>query len=327
MLGIESGGTKLQLGIGRGRGDLVALERLPIDPARRATGICEQIRDAFPRVLRQARLEPEEIRGVGVGFGGPVDTDRGRIERSYQIGGWEDFPIADWIRENLGVPAVVIHNDADAAGLAESRFGAGQGHSPLLYVTIGSGIGGALIVDDRIYRGFGRGAVEIGHLLVAVDDGPAHRVLELEQVASGWAIARAGQEVASSKTAGRDGGWVVLDRAGGDPGRITGLLVAEAAREADPEAVSILARARTAVAFALAQAISLIAPRRIVIGGGVSLIGEEGWFIPIRRLVDQDVFAPFRGGYDIVPAALGEQVVIHGALALARDAMTHTVLK
>jgi glucokinase len=75
------------------------------------------------------------------------------------------------------------------------------------------------------------------------------------------------------------------------------------------------------LAFALTQVITLVAPRRIVIGGGVSLIGEKHWFDPLRQLTDRDVFAPFRGQYDIVPATLGEAVVVHGALAVARDAL------
>ena len=119
---------------------------------------------------------------------------------------------------------------------------------------------------------------------------------------------------------GRDD-WVVLTKARGCPSRITAALVAEAAGDGDPDSAAILDRARRAVAFALTQAITLLAPRRIVIGGGVSLIGEKNWFDPIRRLVDRDVFEPFRGRFDIVPAALGEEVVVHGALALARDAI------
>ena len=139
-------------------------------------------------------------------------------------------------------------------------------------------------------------------------------------MASGWAIARAAQDHAR-KTLEERGDWMVLDRVAGDPSRITTALVAEAAQAGDAESASILARAHAAIAFALVQAITLVAPRRIVMGGGVSLIGEAGWFDPIRRLVEQDVFPPFRGGFDIVPAALGEEVVVHGALALARDAV------
>jgi glucokinase len=212
FLGIEIGGTKLQLGIGRGQGEIHALKRLQVDPVRQASGIREQISGAFTELLAESGIDRAAVGAVGVGFGGPVDADCGRIERSYQIGGWEDFPLADWIRGELGIPEVVVHNDADTAGLAESRFGSGKGYSPLLYMTVGSGIGGALIIDDRIYRGFGKGAGEIGHLLVPVEDeGPGRRVslLELEQVASGWAIARAGQElVDSGKLADEDSrGW------------------------------------------------------------------------------------------------------------------------
>src|SRR5690349_10511712 len=102
LLGIEIGGTKLQLGIGRGRGDNVALRRLQVDPARQASGIREQIVQALPALLDESRLDRSAIAAVGVGFGGPVDVERGRIERSYQVDGWEDFPLVDWIGEELG---------------------------------------------------------------------------------------------------------------------------------------------------------------------------------------------------------------------------------
>ena len=107
--------------------------------------------------------------------------------------------------------------------------------------------------------------------------------------------------------------------ANGDPANVTGGLVAQAAREGDEDALDIIANARNALAQALCQVIVLLCPQRIVIGGGVSLIGDELLFEPVRRFVERDVFPPFRGLTDIVPAALGEEVVVHGALALARQ--------
>jgi glucokinase len=320
VLGIEIGGTKLQLGIGKGQGDLVALERLLVVPSRGAASILEQIREAFPNLLRSASLERRQIRAAGVGFGGPVDAVQGRIERSYQVAGWDGFPLMAWIRDHLGIPQVVVQNDADTAGFAESRFGSGRGFSPLLYVTVGSGIGGALIIEDRIYRGFGKGAGEIGHLRVIDTTDPGARPFELEQVASGWGIAQAAQDHARRLIEQARNDWTVLDRASGDPSRIHATMVAQAARDGDHESSLILGRAHRALAFALVQAIALLAPHRIVIGGGVSQIGEQGWFEPIRHLVDQDVFPPFRDRFDIVPSTLGEEVVVHGALALAGDA-------
>ena len=245
---------------------------------------------------RKAGLSRDQIRAIGVGFGGPVDCDRARTQKSYQIDGWDDFPLTDWIREHLGVSSVALENDADAAGLAECRFGAGCGHSPLVYITVGSGIGGALIVDDRIYRGAGRGATEIGHLRVPYGKGPDVAWRELELVASGWAIAAAAKDVAQQKLLQKRTDWVVLARAGFDPTQITAAMVADAAAAGDGDAAAILDNARLSFAFALTQAIALLAPRRIVIGGGVSLIGENDWFEPIRRTAARDVFPPFQGG-------------------------------
>ncbi len=321
-LGIEIGGTKLQLGIGQGQGSLHALDRLSVDPSRGAAGILEQIKDAVPRLFAKAKVDRRQIQAAGIGFGGPVDVQNGRIQKSFQIKGWDEFPLAGWIGEHLGIPTVVLENDADTAGMAEARFGAGRGRSPLLYVTVGSGIGGALIVDQQIYRGSGQGATEVGHLLVPETTPNGLRLRELEQVASGWGIAAAACELARWQLQNGQGNWAVLAHAGGQPDQITTANVADAARMADPDALAILDHATTAFAFALTQAVTLLAPQRIVLGGGVSLIGEEFWFDPIRRLVDRDVFGPFRGRFDIVPAGLGEEVVVHGALALARDALT-----
>jgi glucokinase len=177
-----------------------------------------------------------------------------------------------------------------------------------------------LILHDRIYRGSGQGAVEIGHLAVPIQDRTDAGIewKELEQVASGWAIGTAARDRMDPAD---------LDQSGtGRPGQVTGAMVAEAARNGVPEAVRILHRAQAAIGFALAQAVALLAPRRIVIGGGVSLIGDS-WFDGIRKIVDRSVFPPFRGSFEIVPAALGEEVVIHGALALARDALADPMLK
>jgi glucokinase len=322
VLGIEIGGTKLQLGIGQGLGQILALERLAVEPSRGAPHIRHQIRAAFATLLTKTNLGARDIKAVGIGFGGPVDASKGCTQKSFQVDGWDDFPLAGWIRDHLQVPSVVLENDADSAGLAEARFGAGVGYSPLLYMNVGSGIGGALVVDQHIYRASGHGAIEIGHLKVPDTTVSGTRTLELEQVASGWAIASGARELGRRKIEEGRGDWLVLTRSQGDPDAITAALVAEAAREGDPDSTAILDRARAAVAFALTQAITLLAPRRIVIGGGVSLVGEDLWFDPIRRLTDRDAFGPFRGRYDIIPAALGEEVVVHGALALARDALS-----
>ena len=91
---------------------------------------------------------------MGIGFGGPVDDATRTVIKSHQIAGWDGFPLADWVSDLVGVPAV-LGNDADVAGLAEALFGAGKGLSPIFYITVGTGVGGGLIVDGEIYRGVG----------------------------------------------------------------------------------------------------------------------------------------------------------------------------
>src|SRR5947209_12450235 len=162
-LGIEIGGTKLQLGLGAGDGALAALWRGGVNPAEGAEGIRRQIVQAVPDLLSQAGIARSRLQGVGIGFGGPVDDATRTVIKSHQIEGWDNFPLADWIGELVGLPAV-LGNDADVAGLAEALFGAGKGYSPVFYITIGSGIGGGLVINGAVYRGIGRGAAEIGHL-------------------------------------------------------------------------------------------------------------------------------------------------------------------
>lgn len=283
FLGIEIGGTKLQLGIGPGDGTLVALRRYAVDVPAGGEGIRQQIVAGVADLLSTTKLDRSQLRGVGIGFGGPVDDTTRGVLKSHQVAGWEEFPLAQWAEETLGLSAV-LGNDADCAALAEATFGAGQGYSPVFYMTIGSGIGGGLVIDGEVYRGCGKGAVEVGHLRIKGD-------CTLEQLASGWA----------------------LDRASG----LSGRELAETARRGDSHSLAVLDAATDYLAEALCHVIALFCPARLIIGGGVSLMGEI-LFEPLRRKVADRVFRPFADCYQIVPAALEEQVVVHGALALAR---------
>src|ERR1019366_4835928 len=149
--------------------------------------IRKQIERAIPELLANAKRRRDEIRCAGIGFGGPVDDATRTVIKSHQIAGWDGFPLADWISDLVGLPAV-LGNDADVAGLAEALFGAGKGLSPIFYITIGSGIGGGLIINGEIYRGCGRGAAEIGHLRFLAERNQEPIDVPLEELSSGWAI-------------------------------------------------------------------------------------------------------------------------------------------
>ncbi|CAN5846578.1 ROK family protein [soil metagenome] len=321
LLGIEIGGTKLQVGLGHGNGSLLQLRRAVIDPKTGAQGVLAQVIEEADRVCWAHNVGRESIEAVGIGFGGPVDADQGIVLKSHHVAGWDGFEISEWVRRTLGVETVSVQNDADTAGLAEARFGAGKGRSPLLYVTIGSGIGGGLILDGRIYRGAGLGALEIGHLWVNPPEEGMTEGETVEQAASGWSIARRAREILESRQPGAE---TLRDLVDGDPAGVTAEVVAMAASFGDTAVRAILDHATRSLALGLANAVTLLAPERIILGGGVSLMGEEQWFAPIRNRLERLAFPPFRGRFDVVPAALGEGVVVQGALVLAREALAET---
>lgn len=333
FLGIEIGGTKLQIAAGRGEGEpFCGFWRGTIDPQAGAARIQQQIVAGVDELLRQSELARGDIAAVGIGFGGPVDSAGGTIVVSNQVPGWQGFPLVSWLRETFGWPAA-LHNDADSAALAEARFGAGRGFDPVMYVTVGSGIGGGLVIGGKIFRGQGAGAMEIGHLR------PPQAMLRIplpapsvESVASGFGIEQRARQTfgdwleAHPPVAGKDT-TVLPERfhrlfglSARGPAQVTTKTIAAAALERDQFSSDLLADATDTLGWALAQAATLINPARIVIGGGVSLIGEEHFLQPVRRAFAAAVFQPFAGLAEIVPAALGEEVVIHGALAIARDA-------
>jgi glucokinase len=313
FLGIEIGGTKLQLGIGSGDGrPLVALERLAVQPEHGAEGIRRQIATAAkPLVDRYA------VKRIGFGFGGPVDAAKGRTITSHQIEGWQDYPLADWGRETFGCPAIVA-NDSDCAGLAEARFGGGQGHRVVFYSNVGSGIGGALVIDGQLYQGGHGVASELGHLRPGPDCTRSDETAE--SLASGWGITasmrkRLGEPQAANSVDAAD----LISRCGG---RIEGLntfLIAQAAAAGNRLALEVVDRACRVYGWALAQMITLLAPNAVVLGGGVSLMGETLWLRPLRQYVRQYVFPPLADTFEIVPARLGEEMVVYGALALAAE--------
>lgn len=364
-LGIEIGGTKLQIAVGRGEGEpFRALWRSAIDAAQGAPRIHQQIIAGIDELLAQAKLGREAIAGVGIGFGGPVDTARGQVVTSHQVPGWDGFHLVKWFESNLGLPAV-LHNDADTAAYAEAHFGAGRGFDPVLYITVGSGIGGGLVSGGQIFRGSGAGAMEIGHLRpgrlgrhvsvagdsvesiasgFGIEDRARQSIAEWEAanllVESRFALSQKeeGDEDAAKRERADEVGArepqfaaagsrrfperfaTLMKLIDGDCDRITTRVIAQAAAQGDRLSRELLWDATNTLGWAIAQAITLINPGRIVIGGGVSLIGQEQFFEPVREACRAAVFKPFSGIAEIVPAALLEEVVIYGAVALARDA-------
>jgi glucokinase len=312
LLSIEIGGTKLQLVLGGESANIVARRRLLVERNSRADAIRAQIEQSLPELVRA-----HKISAVGVGFGGPVDWRTGRIARSHQIEGWSGFDLADWLGNLVGAP-VFVDNDANVAAFGEALNGAGIEFNPVFYVTLGSGVGGGLVVDGKIFHGATPGESEIGHL--RMDRGGTI----LESHCSGWAVDARIRELMEREPD------CLLARLLANllltpPGRGTlnggeAQYLSAALEQGDEHAVRILRETAADLAFGLSHVIHLFHPAVIILGGGLARVGE-----PLRSAVESaltpllmEVFQP---GPPIRLAALGEDAVPVGALRLAALAL------
>lgn len=302
FLGIEIGGTKLQIVVGDAEARVRERHRFTAASGEGAAGIRRQIAEALPAVQREARPA-----AIGVGFGGPVNGRTGRIARSHQVEGWSDFDLTAWLRDLSRLP-VIVENDSNAAALAEATRGAGQGLNPVFYFNLGSGVGGGLVVDGRIYHGTPPGEAEFGHLRLDKSG------VTVEERCSGWAV---DARIRALKTSGVASVLTSLlpEKPGGEA-----RLLPQALAAGDAAALGIVREVAEDIGFALSHVVQLLHPEVIVLGGGLSLIGE-----PLRAAVaavlPRYVMDVFHGGQPIRLASVGEDAVPVGVLLLARAAV------
>jgi len=298
ILGVEIGGTKLQIVRGNRTGTIQKRFRFQVDRLHGAEGIRRHIEQTV-RKLRKAH----RVTAIGIGFGGPVDGRTGRICCSHHVEGWSDFPLAEWVATFAGAP-VRVDNDANVAALGEARLGAGSGENPVFYVTLGSGVGGGLVVDGRIYHGAVPGEAELGH--VRLD----RRGSTVESRCAGWAVDRKIREHTLQRPDG-----LLARLVGAQTGGEAKHLGTALAR-GDRAAHKILSETAADLAFGLSHVTHLFHPEVVVIGGGLSLLGE-----PLRQAVAEAlpafVMAAFQPGPRVALTELGEDAVPVGALLLA----------
>ena len=297
ILGVEIGGTKLQVVLGDEAGKIGERRKLHVDPAKGAAGIRQQIEQAVTELTRGC-----QILRAGVGFGGPVDWKTGRICVSHHVEGWSEFDMGGWLSQVAGAP-VVVENDGNVAALGEALCGAGVGHNPVFYVTLGSGVGGGLVVDGRIYHGAKPGEAEMGH--VRLD----RKGTIVEGRCSGWAVDRRIRELKVKEPES-----LLAKLAGQTVGGEARHLV-PALQQGDPAAKRLLQEITEDLAFGLSHAVHLFHPEIIILGGGLSHVGE-----PLRAGVEsglrQFMMEAFAPGPRVALAALGEDAVPVGALLL-----------
>jgi glucokinase len=308
-VGVDVGGTKIAAGLVDERGNVVARDRTQ-SPATDPAAIVHAIGG-----LVRSLVDPGEVEAVGVSAAGFVDKQRATIVFAPNLA-WRDEPLRDRLEKELDLP-VVVENDANAAAWGEFTFGAGEDVENLLLLTIGTGVGGGIVIDGELLRGgFGMGA-EVGHVRMVpggVRCGCGNLGC-LEAYGSGSALVRVTRERAeASPVVAAD----VLDRVGGDPARITGPVVTAAAQAGDPFARERLAELGDWLGQGIATLTAVLDPNVVVIGGGVSEAGDL-LLDPIRTSFEHHLTGRgHRPMLEVRLARLGNAGGIVGVADLAR---------
>ena len=295
--GIEIGGTKLQVVSGDEKATIRERFKYDVTTLQGSEGILQNIK------LALSKLNNQNLQAIGVGFGGPIDRGSGKIWTSYHISGWSGFNLKKYLEELTGL-RVYIDNDANVAALAEATHGAGQNLEHVFYVTMGSGVGGGLVVNGSIYHGALPGETELGHIRL---DKSGRTV---QDSCSGWAV---NEKIRERVKSNPNSPLAQLSK------KFIGTeakALVDALKINDSVARDILHETADDFVFGLSHVIHLIHPDTIILGGGLSLIGE-----PLRKLVEEKlrtyIMDAFQPGPMIKLASLKEDAVPVGALQLA----------
>ncbi len=314
LLGIDIGGTKVALALGDERGRLVARRRRPTEPSGRPQTDVERMVDDARRLMADADVSPSQLSAAGISVPGPLDPERGVVLGPPNLPSWSNVPVRELFASALDVP-VWVENDANAAALAEWRFGAGRGLSHLVYLTMSTGIGAGLILDGRLYRGRHGNAGELGH--VPVEWGGAQCACGMrgcfEAYAGGAAWTRRLREVAPETSR-------VVALAGGRE-RVDPEHVVAAAREGDDFARAELDRFNEYLARGIAVVAFLLAPQAVILGTIAAAAGEELCLARVRERVAARVWPALTRELRIVPAGLGEQLGAYAGLCTALEGL------
>ena len=305
-VGIDIGGTKIAAGVVTGDGTVLDRTRVPTPPDDEAATLA-----ALGEVVDQLLARNPGVEAIGLGAAGLVEWPGGNA-RWAPHNTYRRLELRRLLHERSGLPTVV-DNDANAAAWAEARFGAGAGSDDLVLVTVGTGIGGGLVLGGRLYHGVHGFAGELGHLIVdpAGDLCACGNSGCLEAMASGSTLGRLGREAAAADPGGR------MATLAGRPGLVTGEVVFAAAAEGDKAALALFERVGHWLGVGIASLVTIFDPDLVVVGGGVAATGEL-LLAPARASFERYVHAcAHRDLPPVVPARLGADAGLVGAAALA----------
>lgn len=319
VLGIDLGGTKILTAVANSLGKVLSRDHSVTPATKGPEAVIQSILESVGRALDQAGIAASELGAIGVGAPGLSNPHTGIIFTEPNLPGWRDVPLRDIIEREIDKKTFLI-NDANAAALGEFHFGVGRGTRHFIYITISTGIGGGIVIDGKIYTGCTGTAAEVGHMTID-DDGPVCSCGNTgcwETLGSGTALAREARHriEEGARTS-------ILDFVDGDTEKVTAQIIHTAAEEGDALAKELIARTGYYVGVGLANLINIFNPELIVIGGGLSNIGDM-LLGPAYEAAEERAFKEAYRAVRFAPAKLGRDSGVLGAAAFAFQEMKKT---
>lgn len=318
IVGVDVGGTAIKMALLSTEGEILQKEQQPTPVSEGEDGVIEKIARMAVEMLKQAGVEKERVAGIGIGIPGPIDAEQGIVLEAVNLHWKKPVKLKEKLEQKTALP-VYVDNDANTAALGEMWRGAGQGAKNMIAITLGTGVGGGVILDGRIVHGMNGVGGEIGHITMEPTGGPSCNCGKtgcLETYASATAIIREGTKAAQEGTS------PPLAEALAKNGEIKAKDVLEAAKAGDAQAVAIVDQASFYLGLALSHLANVLDPEKFVIGGGVSAAGEF-LFSRIRESFRRYVtFSYVADSCQIVPATLGNDAGVIGAGWLVRSHAT-----
>lgn len=312
ILGIDLGGTFIKTAVVSTDGKLLERNELPTGSEGGPEAVVDAINSGAKQLLTSLRLTPSDIAACGIGAPGPLDWLSGTVFTLTNLPGWRDVPLAAMLSERLGIPCFV-ENDANAACYGEFWRGAGRGAVNMCLLTLGTGLGGGVMVEGALLRGPDGTAGEIGHMIVERNGRPCGCGAQgcLETYGSVTGLVRTARE-------GLEGGEasVLRDHCDGNWDKLTGAMVSEAAEAGDAFAREVIRTTGEWLGLGIANLLNLFNPEKIVLAGGMIKAGET-LFQPIREMATRTALDVPAARVEIVPAGLGENAGVIGAAGCA----------
>lgn len=310
-IGVDVGGTKLSAGVVNENCDILAKDKLPARPERGIDAVIDDILLLTKNVTAMAGVDTRDIALIGIGLPGAIDIEKGRLIYAGNLP-YDNTPIVDILRKYWDIP-VILGNDANAAALGEVLKGAARDHNDVLMLTLGTGIGGGIIINRKIYSGFNGLAGEVGHMIIEKDGKrcTCGRLGCFEAYASATGLKRLTRE---RMLQNRDS---LMWRIAGSAETAGGRTAFDAAQQGDAEGARVVSEYIGYLACGVINLISIFQPEVVIIGGGVSKQGES-LLAPLRKLVEEAAFTSKVAEAKIVPAILGNDAGIIGAAMLGK---------